>query len=224
MFAAYVLPAAASLHSAGREVDVEAVYVRASTIAFAVGAPVIGIMAVAPSTLARLILGTPAANGTAVFRILAVAYAVNGVLCLGGVVLQGIGDVWELARAWAIVLVVTVAADAILVPTLGPLGAAIGTLIALVAFNATSAYLLYTRHGITPFRGPLLLTVGTAGLATLVLALTGGEGDVVWVVVVGAVVAVTVGATAWWVGSDDWAHRPWNQHVGAAAKGRGGRP
>jgi O-antigen/teichoic acid export membrane protein len=196
LFAVYVLPTAAAYHSAGRSNDLEWMYVRATTMALVVSAPLLGVLAVAPETLGEALLGTAAPDTAAVARLLAAAYAVNAFLCLGGVVLQGIGDVWELARRWGLVLAVTIAIDLILIPALGVVGAAMGTLLALVGLNATSWYLLRTRHGITPLHRPLVVPMIATGAAIGLLTLVHGGDDALWLLVVAVVTGMTAGAAA----------------------------
>jgi O-antigen/teichoic acid export membrane protein len=204
LFAAYVLPVAAAMHAAGRRDDVERVYLEASAYAFALSSPLIAVLALEPGTTVEVLLGHTSADGEVVARVLALAYGVNAVLCMGGVVVQAIGDVWELARRWVVVVVLTVLADVILIPWLGVRGAALGSMASLVALNATSSYLLYRRHRVTPFRPSLVAPVIGALAAMVALrVLVPSGGGVTALLVVGFVVGAVVGATAWVAASRD---------------------
>jgi O-antigen/teichoic acid export membrane protein len=198
LFAVYVLPAAAALHASRSLDEVQAVYVRATAMALVVSAPLLTMLAVGPGEVVHVLLGARSAEGETVARILALAYAINAVFCLGGVILQAIGDVWRLAVRWAIVLGLTVVVDAILVPWLGARGAAVGTLVALIALNASSAQLLWAAHGITPFHAPLIVPLITGLVVAATASLLGlGDDGPLSLVLVGIASGAAVGGATW---------------------------
>jgi O-antigen/teichoic acid export membrane protein len=197
LFAVYVLPTAAGLFASGRGDEVEGVYLHASALAFTLSAPLLAALVLAPDTIVELLVGSSSATGRTVARILAVAYGLNAVLCLSGVVVQAVGDVWELARRWAVVLGLTLVADALLVPAFGAVGAALGTLTSFVLLNAASALQLYRRHRISPFHPRLMTPVAVSAVAILtLLAVAPARGGIVWLLIIAAVMATATGVAS----------------------------
>jgi O-antigen/teichoic acid export membrane protein len=190
LFAVYVLPTASALHSSGRHEELRGVYVRTTAIASAITAPLLAVVAVAPDTVVRFLTGASPVDGVAVARILAAAYAINTIFCLGSVVVQAIDDVWELARRWGIVVVLTVGADLVLIPRLGAVGAALGTLIGLSALNMVGAAMLWRRHRMSALDRTVIVPAAAVLAVVLGFAFLWSPTGAIGVAIVGTTVSV----------------------------------
>ena len=173
LFAAYLLPIAAGMHASGRTDDIHDVYVRTTALGVALSLPVLAVLALTPNALIDLLFPATPSGAVLVARIFAIAYAVNAVFFLSTAVLLALGDARALARRWMIVLVATIAVDAVLVPTLGMVGAALGTCAGLIMLNGASAQLLSKRHGISAISRvvvvPMVAAIGVAAIVAMVI-------------------------------------------------------
>jgi len=200
LFAAYLLPIAAGIHASGRTREIDDVYLRTTALGVVLSVPVLAILALAPGALMGLLFPATPSDAVLVARILAVAYMVNAVFFLSTAVLLALGDARALARRWVIVLVATIAADAVLVSTLGMVGAALGTCAGLVMLNGTSARLLSKRHGISALSRVVVVPLVAAISVAALLAIAVPTGRL-------ALVAVAVGSGATAVASTWWLRR-----------------
>ena len=170
----YVLPAASRL---GRTRDASVVaqlYRAASLAAFLFAAPLLAVMIVEPGPCLRLMVGSASAGGVAAARILGVAYLVNACLGLNGVVLEATAELPTIARRALVALAVAAIADGAFVAAFGTVGAALGTLTALVSLNLINSGLLYRRARILPMSGGF----GAAATAVLLVALAVGGASI----------------------------------------------
>jgi O-antigen/teichoic acid export membrane protein len=199
LFAAYLLPIAAGMHASGRTEEIHDVYVRTTALGVALSVPVLSILAVAPDALIELLFPATPSGAVVVARIFAIAYTVNAMFFLSTAVLLALGDARALARRWVIVLVATIAVDAVLVPALGMVGAALGTCAGLVMLNGASAGLLSKRHGMSALSRVVVVPVVAAIAVAAILATAVPAGR--WAL---AAVALGSGGTAvaatWWFG------------------------
>jgi O-antigen/teichoic acid export membrane protein len=198
LFAAYLLPIAASMHASGRTGEIEDVYVRTTALAVVLSAPLHAILALAPTGLMDLLFPATPADAVLVARILAIAYTVNAMFFLSTAVLLALGDARALARRWVIVLVVTIAADAVLVSALGMVGAAFGTCAGLVMLNGASADLLSKRRGVSALSRLVVVPMVAALVVAAIVATVVPSG----ILGLGAVALGSGGAavaSAWWL-------------------------
>jgi O-antigen/teichoic acid export membrane protein len=173
LLGAYVLPAVSRLHALDRHHEIQLLYMSASKFAFAMSAPLVAALLVAPGEVANLLFHLQGGDVTTTGRILAFAYLVNALLGLNGIVIQGIGNVRGLAVRAVVVLAISAVANALLIPAFGIRGAALGTLLSYVALNTANSLALYARHRVTPWGSDMLLTVGVGTLATGLVGLSG---------------------------------------------------
>ena len=196
LFAAYVLPIASRIHATGRTDEIRHVYVRATALTVALSIPVLSVLALAPGDLIGVLVHDAGRDAVTVARILAIAYMVNAMCGLSVAVLQALGDVGMLARRWSVVLATTIAADALLVPALGMVGAALGTLLALVLLNGVSVTMLWKRHRISALSRLVWVPAVAAMVAAMGVALIVPQGRV-RLVAIAAVSTGAAGAAIW---------------------------
>lgn len=198
LFGAYVLPAGARLHALGKPEDVGSLYATTTKLAYAMSTPILGALMLAPDRTVALLFGFSHPSVAPAARVLALAYGLNAVLGLNGVLLAAIARPIDVARRAGAVLVLAVAADLVLITRLGILGAALGTFVAYAALNVANSTLLATRFRIPPIRMDVLATVavsvgvaaglwaiglperGTAGLVAVLVVLAGITSAVAW--------------------------------------------
>jgi len=140
------------------------------------------------------LFGERYADAAQYLRILSLAYYFNAVLGFNGVTVKMIGRVWLSAGTAGAALVFNLAANLILIPMYGALGAAWGTAATVVFYNVLKQWALHQSTRLEWFDGRygrLYLTIGAATVALLLLDLSDAA-VVVRVAVVALVVAVVL--------------------------------
>ena len=130
--AASLLPAASHLHSLGQRRQLTDLYLRASRYLFLVGVPPLLFLAANSESIMMAWLGHPEPLAAAMLLVLAGGFLVNSLSNAMAFVCQGIGRPDLQARQSALQLVVNVGASLVLFAAIGPLGAPLGTSLALV--------------------------------------------------------------------------------------------
>ena len=138
--ASSLLPAASHLHSLGHRRELIDLYVRASRYLFMLGIPPFVFLGVNSSVIMMAWLGRAEPLAATVLVVLSGGYMVNSISNAMAFVCQGIGRPDVQARQSAIQLAVNVASSLTLLVLIGPLGAPLGTSLALVVGAAVFAY------------------------------------------------------------------------------------
>jgi O-antigen/teichoic acid export membrane protein len=137
--AAALLPAASHLESVGRRRELVELYRRGSRYLFLLGVPPFIFLAANARTVMIAWLGRPEPLAAAVLLVLAGGYLVNSASNGMAFVCQGIGRPGLQARQSAIQLVANVVGSVVLLEIVGPLGAPLGTSLALILGAAVFA-------------------------------------------------------------------------------------
>jgi O-antigen/teichoic acid export membrane protein len=146
------VPIATAYVANGQEEKLKSLYLSVTKWGYALGFPIVLILAVAPSHLLPLLFGAPYAEMSTVARILAAGYLATLITGLNGVTLAALGAVKEMAIYSAAGMVVNVGVGILLISQLGPVGAAWSNTISYAFINVAFSIVLYRRTGITPFR------------------------------------------------------------------------
>jgi len=120
-----------------------------------------------PLTVA--LFGDRYASAATYLRILSVAYYFNAVLGFNGVTVKMIGRVWLSAGTAAVALVFNLAANLLLIPRYGPLGAAWGTALSIIFYNLLKHWALHASSGLEVFDARYRRLYLTIIAATIVL-------------------------------------------------------
>ncbi len=130
--AAGLLPAASHLRAAGEEHELRRIYERASSALFAVGMPpFVFLMCFAPETMAAW-LGRPEPTAAAITVLLGAGYMVNSISNGMAFICQGIGRPDIQMRQSALQMFANLGLSIALLAAIGPMGAPIGTSLALI--------------------------------------------------------------------------------------------
>jgi O-antigen/teichoic acid export membrane protein len=148
--AAALLPAASHLEALGQRRELVALYLRASRYLFLLGIPPFVFLAVNSNAIMMAWLGRPEPLAAAVLLLLSGGYLVNSLSNAMAFVCQGIGRPGLQARQSAIQLAANVAGSLILLAVIGPLGAPLGTSLALVLGAAVFARQFHALLELSP--------------------------------------------------------------------------
>ncbi|MCD6590314.1 flippase [Candidatus Woesearchaeota archaeon] len=132
--------------------------------------PIAILLAVFPSQVVTLLFGEKYASAAPILSILAVSGIAMGIFSVLMQVFVGFGMVKERAKIFYTGAITNIIIDLALIPILGGVGAAIGTLISLIVITIISLLLIHKRIGIpsfTIFRGIPIIISGI--LATIPL-------------------------------------------------------
>lgn len=167
----YALPAMTAAQICGKDADLLDLTRWTSRWGLALCAPALTLMAAAPGPLAHLLFGSRSVGMTLPARILAVGVTVDVLLGFNTFAILALGLPRVLVRNALLGLVVSVIACATLVPRLGAVGAAVATVIAILAVNGLASSFLWHRARFLPWDRPLLLTVAAfvAGTGAAIL-------------------------------------------------------
>lgn len=193
-----VRPTLASLHDAGDKSALSAVYISATRWTLAVNLPFFLIIVMFPGELLG-IFGTDFREGTAALVVLAVAELVNAAtgVCQSMIDMTGHTRV-KLFNSF-LWMALAVGGGFALIPRFGVLGAAVASLIAIVAVNVLSVVQVWVMERLNPFdrRSMKPMVAGAAGLLVALLAryLLRPAGEYVTLITVGALIVVTYGAS-----------------------------
>ena len=177
-----------------RTEQVRDLYLSATKWGYALGFPVILVLAAVPSQVLPLLFGPSYGRMDGVARILVAGYWVTVVTGLNGVTLSAIGAVKPMATFAAAGMAINLGLGLTLIPRFGPAGAAWSNTLSYLFVNTAYSVLLFRHARIHPFRRD---TVSLFGFSGVVLALTvaaatlaGGRGRDVAIGVGAAGVAV----------------------------------
>lgn len=123
-----------------------------------------------PVTVA--LFGTRYAEADAYLRILAIAYYFNAILGFNGVTVKMIGRIWLAAGTAGAALVFNLAANLLLIPRFGPMGAACGTASSIVFYNLLKQWALGRSAGLELFDRRYLRLYASIGVATVAMLAT----------------------------------------------------
>lgn len=138
-----LLPAASHLKAAGQNQELLRMYERASGALFAVGMPPFVFLACFAPEVMRAWLGRPERDASLILVLLAGGYMVNSVSNAMAFVCQGIGRPDIQMRQAILQLLANVGFSVALLAAIGPMGAPIGTSLALVV---GAAYFVIAFH------------------------------------------------------------------------------
>ena len=130
-------------------------------------APVIAVMLACPQAALTLLFGGRYAPMATPLRILAAGVVVNLLFGFNGVTLDSLSRVRLIVGRQAVGLAFNVAACAVLVPLLGPDGAALATSSSLLVMNGFGSALLFRHTRITPNNPGLFAVAGALGAAVV---------------------------------------------------------
>ena len=116
------------------------------------------------------------ADSSPYLAVLGLAYYFNAALGFNGVTLKMAGRVWLVAGTAGAALVFNLAANLILIPRYGAMGAACGTAASVVLYNLLKQWGLHRGTGITLFDRQYLSLYGTIAVSTIFLASLGPLG------------------------------------------------
>jgi O-antigen/teichoic acid export membrane protein len=180
--AAALLPASSQMHAAGRHDELLAVYRQSTRYLFLVGIPPFVFLALFSQPVVTAWLGAPNPLAALILACLVPGYLVNSLSNAMAFVCQGVGQPGIQARQSALQLGLNVVLSLLLLYLMGPLGAPIGTSIALVLGAAWFAWAFHRHLGLRTLPMlresallPLaasLLGAGAAWLATASMAAT----------------------------------------------------
>ncbi len=162
-----LLPAASHLQTQGETARLREVYHRASRYLFAVGIPPFVFLALHANAVVTAWLGRPDSFAAAVLMVLAGGYLVNASSNAMAFVCQGIGRADIQARQSALQLVANLVLSVLLLWWLGPLGAPLGTTLALFAGAAFFALRFHPLIGTTTAAVLRQEALGTVVAATI---------------------------------------------------------
>lgn len=149
--AAALLPASSQMHASGRQAQLLAVYQKATRYLFLVGIPPFIYLATQSRTFIMAWLGQPDNNASLILLCLAMGYMVNSLSNGMAFVCQGIGKPGIQSRQSALQLGVNVVLSLLLVRMIGPMGAPVGTSLALILGAIYFARTFHRHLGISTF-------------------------------------------------------------------------
>lgn len=189
-------PYSLSIH---RRPDADARYAAAASRYVVLGSTLALAVSLLAGPLVRLIGGTEYPGAAEIVPWLAFAHLAAGAVVIaatGGVIAK---DARPFAAAMGVGAAVTLAANVVLVPTLGPVGAAVATLIAQGAAAAVAFIRSSRRH---PVRYPFVAAAAFAGTG-LVVAVGGGwllrSAPLAMVLAVAAITTVVAALAGRWL-------------------------
>lgn len=193
----YLLPAASRTLAGGLVKDLQSLYASTSKFAFALAFPVLATIFLRPNQTLEMLFGISGASVTVAARTLVAGYLFHILLGFNGVVLEAVGKVRRLAIRSGAAVILGITINVVLVPRMGFLGAAIGTTVAISGLNIANSVMLFAETGLKPFSSDMLLTILTAGLASVLVWAVGGQEGLVATLLSFAALAVPTLAVAW---------------------------
>ncbi|HTR70479.1 MAG TPA: polysaccharide biosynthesis C-terminal domain-containing protein [Mycobacteriales bacterium] len=131
-------------------------------------APAIAVMLLCPHAALTVLFSAASSSQAAWLRVLGVGVAAQVGFGFNGLTLDAQGLAGVVARRQAVCLAVSLLSCALLVPSLGAMGAALATSIALVLANLMCSWSLVRRFGIWPWDWALARTSGGAVLGAVI--------------------------------------------------------
>jgi O-antigen/teichoic acid export membrane protein len=165
VFGAYYLPVASAIVGSGDLGQLRSVYTTMTKWAVALVAPALAVLLVAPVPVLTLVFGPPFRETGLLSQVLAIGYVVSVLGGFNGATLVALGRTKAIAIRSTAALALNLTVNAILIPRLGALGAAVGTSIAYVGLNVANSYLIWRVARVHPLRRDFLAVVGASALA-----------------------------------------------------------
>lgn len=197
LFVAQGFTAATRLLAGGEIGVARNLYHHLAKVSFVLSLPALLVMAAFPETVLRLLYGKEFPQNPSFVWVLLIGFGVSLIFGMNGTFLGATGARRELVITGVISAVAMVTSAAILVPTLGGIGAAAATAIGYVVLNVTVAWRLFHAIGILPFRRDLNIAIASAILPLAIVLIARFHfppGDI-WVAV-----AWSFGAWGLWAG------------------------
>jgi O-antigen/teichoic acid export membrane protein len=159
ILASYALPAMTAARTRGKDADLLDLARWISRWGLVLCAPALGLMAAVPGPLLHLLFANRSAGMVLPARILAIGVTIDLLLGFNTYAILALGLPRVLARNALVGLVASVIACATLIPSLGAVGAAAATAIAILVANGLASSTLRHRVNFVPWDRPLALTV-----------------------------------------------------------------
>jgi O-antigen/teichoic acid export membrane protein len=171
-FTLLFVPAASRLLARNERAGIHDLYWQTAVWMAVISFPLFAATFSFASDLTRILYGSRYADSALYLAMLSFGYYVNTALGFNGLTLRVYGAIRPIVLLNVAAAVLNVLLNLALIPTLGPLGAAIGTTTALVVHNALKQIALYRVTGISPFepryfRVYLVLVAAAVGLLIL---------------------------------------------------------
>ncbi len=167
ILASMFITAASSLFTTGNAEGFLRLYLTVSRIAILVGLPMFLILAAMPVETLQLAFGQGFDADADVVWVLLFGFFINLSFGLNAQALIASGQRKGMTRAFIWPVAVMTVSSIALVPSLGAIGAAAATTIAVAALNVSMSGLLYRSTGLHPFHRGLVLMVITGPVAIL---------------------------------------------------------
>lgn len=195
---AFYLPTMSRITARGDMAGVRTVYHWASRWNLVLCAPALTAIIAAPAAALRFLFGPDLVSMATPLRILGVGALVQIIFGFNGLTLDAFGLPRVVLFRQVICIAVDGLACALLVPSLGALGAAIATSISIVLANLLCSASLWSRFRIAPWNRSSFLTsvaaVACSGVA--VIAIRSASGDLAQVLISATIGAVMAGSVA----------------------------
>jgi O-antigen/teichoic acid export membrane protein len=169
VLATYYLPLASAIVGRGDFDGLRSLYATVTKWGLILTAPLLSALIVAPRPLLRALFGSHYGGtaATLIARILCIGYAISILTGQNGFSLIALGKSKAIGIRSAVALVLNVLVNALLIPRLGAVGAAIGTSSVYVGLNLTNSVLIWRTARLTPVRKDALLVLGVISGLTL---------------------------------------------------------
>jgi O-antigen/teichoic acid export membrane protein len=170
----YYVPAGTRMAARGDLPGLRWLYATLTKWGVLLAAPLLCALIVAPRPFLHALFGPvgDAPSAALVARILAIGYAAATLTGQNGLSLTVLGKTRAIATRSVLALLVNLAVNLVLIPRLGPVGAAIGTSVVYVGLNLANSLLIWKIARLHPIRTPYLLVLAVAVAMTLLSLLT----------------------------------------------------
>lgn len=162
-FAFLFLPMFSKLEAAGRLAEMDRFYKIVTKWMVFVTLPPVVVLLVLPGPILTLVFGSSYATGSTAFSVVLLGFLFSIVAGNTNESIIALGDTRILLLGNVAALGLNVAANVLLVPRLGIVGAALATLLSYVAVNGFYGYYLYLKTGIHPLYPSMARPVVVAG-------------------------------------------------------------
>jgi O-antigen/teichoic acid export membrane protein len=165
------LPIISEYHSDGRLTELRQLYLVVTKWVAVVTLPVFLLMLLFPNQLVGLTFGPKYSSGSLALRVLALGFFLHASAGLNRETLISIGHTRFLLYTSLFAAALNVTLNLLLIPTIGPLGAAIATTVTFLALNAIVSGYLFRSERVRPLDAsvakPLVVTLLAASLLYL---------------------------------------------------------
>jgi O-antigen/teichoic acid export membrane protein len=157
------MPVISELHAAGRTDRLRRTYQVVAKWVLVATLPPFLVLVSFPGVVLRGTFGAEYADGAATLAVLAVGFFSHAVAGPSGNALTALGRTRTVMYVNVTVAAVNVAVNLLLIPWLGPLGAAVATVVGYLLLNGLYVTALYRAEGVHPFRARTLRPALLAG-------------------------------------------------------------